>query len=713
MTPVSDDPVHKLMKKSKRKNRVSINLTLCKYEVVRKIARARGWKLITDEQDKNRIASCNLHWIDVPEFCDTFRRLQPYQKVNHFPGMSNVLARKSKLARSFERMKKLYPKDYDFCPKTWILPFDLRDFSLQFNQEGKSQKTFIIKPDHMCQGRGVYLTKQLQQLQTADIVVAQQYISKPLLLDNKKFDLRIYVLVTSCDPLRVYLFQDGLVRLCTADYVTPNGGNLDQRFMHLTNYAVNKHSSEFEMNQDNQQDGFGNKRSLRWFFKWLKEQYNVEQVEKLWDQIGDICLKAILAVQPVLAQEYRSAFAKYGQHRKSASSDLSAFSDDTKPDNQINRPRPQSASSVPQLELNESETGSSCFSVLGMDVLVDEGLKPWLLEVNHLPSFGCDSPLDWNVKERLISQVFDVLGVSPDDQKSWERQKMKSSRTRLYGTQSDTLLNDRNPRDSTASDLTECLNQDVERSDDNRCLTHMQLRSALMEYYEQVNPERLSDVDMIVDKFHGRQDALNASLVDKYGHGIQELKQRPASSTSSRSSSSSHRRRKDANACKQIPLIDFVQLYPSSSIARNEKFQEILEMAEKGVKEQQMRFVEPLQHRRNEDGSHSLPPLRGAKNQGRDCFGIVGTDKARCLALSDREKKPSISPHPEQVATAHRMMLGYSSQLLDIRPPTPPSNVAKPQRETVNYGLQYRERLAIVKLKPTLTMAQVTFGSFD
>lgn len=701
-----------MAKKPKRNTKISINLTLCKYEVVRKIARARGWKLITDEQDKNRIASCNLHWIDVPEFCDTFRRLQPYQKVNHFPGMSNVLARKSKLARNFERMKKLYPKDYDFCPKTWILPFDFRDFSLQFNTEGKSQKTFIIKPDHMCQGRGVFLTKQLHQLQTADIVVAQQYISKPLLIDNKKFDLRIYVLVTSCDPLRVYLFQDGLVRLCTAEYVAPNVGNIDQRFMHLTNYAVNKHSSDFEMNQDNQQDGSGSKRSLRWFFKWLKQQYDAEWVDHLWDQIGDICLKALLAVQPLLAQEYRSAFAKYGRHHKSASSDVSAYCENATPEDQTNRPRPQSASRVSQLGSHEVENGSSCFAILGMDVLVDEALKPWLLEVNHLPSFGCDSPLDWDIKERLISQVFDVLGVSPDDQKSWERKKARSSRTRLYGAQPGTFPGDLSPSHSTG-DLNECLNQDVERASESRLLTQVQLHSALKDYYEQVNPERLSDVDMIVDKFHGRQHALNASLVDKYGHGIQELRQRPVSSTSSRSSSSSQRRKNYEKARKSTPLVDFVQLYPSSSVTRNEKYQEILEMAEKGVKEQQMRFVEPLQHRRNEDGSTTLPPLRGAKNQGRDCFGIVGTDKARWLALSDREKKPSLSPNPEQVAAAHRMMLGHSSQLLDIRPPTPISNIAKPQRETVDYGMQYRERLAIVKLKPTLTMAQVTFGSFD
>ena len=51
--------------------------------------------------------------------------------------------------------------------------------------------------------------------------------------------MRIYVLVTSVDPLRVFLYHDGLIRICTTPYVEPNGKNLDDLTMHLTNYAIN------------------------------------------------------------------------------------------------------------------------------------------------------------------------------------------------------------------------------------------------------------------------------------------------------------------------------------------------------------------------------------------------------------------------------------------------------------------------------------------
>jgi len=56
--------------------------------------------------------------------------------------------------------------------------------------------------------------------------VVQEYIEKPLLMDGYKFDLRIYVLVTSCDPLRVFLFNDGLVRLSTEKYLSPHESNV-------------------------------------------------------------------------------------------------------------------------------------------------------------------------------------------------------------------------------------------------------------------------------------------------------------------------------------------------------------------------------------------------------------------------------------------------------------------------------------------------------
>ena len=73
--------------------------------------------------------------------------------------------------------------------------------------------------------------------------MVSEYIKNPLLINDLKFDLRIYVAITSVNPLRIYVFEEGLARFATEKY---NGGNQDttNMFIHLTNYSINKKNTE-------------------------------------------------------------------------------------------------------------------------------------------------------------------------------------------------------------------------------------------------------------------------------------------------------------------------------------------------------------------------------------------------------------------------------------------------------------------------------------
>jgi hypothetical protein len=59
------------------------------------------------------------------------------------------------------------------------------------------------------------------------------------LIKGKKFDMRMYVVVTSYHPLRVYLYEEGLARFATEDY-SNDPRILRNKFVHLTNFSVNK-----------------------------------------------------------------------------------------------------------------------------------------------------------------------------------------------------------------------------------------------------------------------------------------------------------------------------------------------------------------------------------------------------------------------------------------------------------------------------------------
>lgn len=50
----------------------------------------------------------------------------------------------------------------------------------------------------------------------------QRYIDNPFLIDKKKFDARLYVLIRGIDPIEAYLYDEGLARLCTHNYRKPD-----------------------------------------------------------------------------------------------------------------------------------------------------------------------------------------------------------------------------------------------------------------------------------------------------------------------------------------------------------------------------------------------------------------------------------------------------------------------------------------------------------
>ena len=75
----------------------------------------------------------------------------------------------------------------------------------------------------MCQGKGIYLTRRFEDvdLKSGDQQVAQRYMHKPYLIDDLKFDLRVYCLVYGVEPLRVFMFKEGIARFATETYTGP------------------------------------------------------------------------------------------------------------------------------------------------------------------------------------------------------------------------------------------------------------------------------------------------------------------------------------------------------------------------------------------------------------------------------------------------------------------------------------------------------------
>ncbi|KAG8460194.1 hypothetical protein KFE25_004442 [Diacronema lutheri] len=294
------------------------------------------------------------------------RRLRPHQRINHFPG-SYGIGRKDYLWKNFSRMQREHPAEYNFCAKTYLLPADRELFERDF----KEGELYIVKPPASAEGRGIRMLSRREELPSADrAAIVQRYVADPLLIDGTKFDLRIYVAVTSFDPLRVYVYEEGLGRFATAPYsADASRANLRNRFAHLTNYALNKRSAQFVKNTDADADAEGSKWSLSAIWRRLAAQgVDVPSVKA---RIHEIAVKAMLAVEPSVVGK------------------LNAWCH--------NRATP--------------------FELFGLDILLDASHKPWLIEVNVACSLSSSSPLDKRVKHALMTDLFHLVGVVPSTRK--------------------------------------------------------------------------------------------------------------------------------------------------------------------------------------------------------------------------------------------------------------------------------------------------------
>ncbi|XP_026210875.1 tubulin polyglutamylase TTLL5 isoform X2 [Anabas testudineus] len=305
----------------------------------------------------------NLMWTGSHLKPYILRSLQDFQKVNHFP-RSYELTRKDRLYKNIQRMQQTHGfKNFHIVPQTFVLPSEYQEFCNCF---AKDKGPWIIKPVASSRGRGIYLVSNPNQISMDENILVSRYINNPLLIDEFKFDVRLYVLVTSYDPLLIYVYEEGLARFATVKY-DRTSKNIKNTFMHLTNYSVNKKSSDYVSCDDPEVEDYGNKWSMSALLRYLKQEG--KDTTMLMRQVEDLIIKTLLSAELQIA----AACKMFVPHK------------------------------------------TNCFELYGFDVLIDSNLKPWLLEVNLSPSLACDAPLDLKIKASMIADMFSLVGFVCQD----------------------------------------------------------------------------------------------------------------------------------------------------------------------------------------------------------------------------------------------------------------------------------------------------------
>ena len=222
---------------------------------------------------------------------------------------------------------------------------------------------WIMKPVGLSRGRGIRVISDIGQVRYSEDMVIQRYISNPMLLDGYKFDLRVYVLVTSFAPLEAFVYRRGYARLSSRPF-NLEARDLSDRFIHLTNAAVQRQNegaaSTLEcLRGASASDAGGTKCSLEYL--WRRLAANGVDTAAVWSGVCDVVVKSLVCADDVVPHQPNS------------------------------------------------------FELFGYDVLIDDALRPWLIEVNSSPSMETDCAFDAATKAELVRDTIALVDPLPFD----------------------------------------------------------------------------------------------------------------------------------------------------------------------------------------------------------------------------------------------------------------------------------------------------------
>lgn len=273
----------------------------------------------------------------------------------------------------FLNLKKFYEKIggnvFDVVPVTFHITgkdnslLELEKFFKQNLNNGEN--LWIVKPgENSNRGNGIFICNNFEEILGAikstsakRTYIVQKYIENPFLIKQRKFDIRCFVLITTINGvMQGYFYTEGYIRTSSKIFSLQR----NSKFIHLTNDAIQKQSEEYGKFESN------NKISFAEFEKYLSTSY--PKAVNFKDIVNDI--------RKIVAETIQATGPKLDPNRR-----------------------------------------MNCFEVFGYDFLLDESLKPWLLEVNTNPCLELASShltrIIPNMIENALRIAVDPLFLEP------------------------------------------------------------------------------------------------------------------------------------------------------------------------------------------------------------------------------------------------------------------------------------------------------------
>lgn len=296
-----------------------------------------------------------------------FHRFKDIAIINKFQKKYSFLNtvefyHKDILYKNYIAMKKIFNDDYNYMSETYCYPEDQNQIYIKFNNYSLDiNNLWLVKPVARSVGAGIhFFTSLKEEMNNGRLFLITKFISNLDLIDNKKYDLRLYVLISGLKPLRIYLYKKGLVRRASSAF-NISIEEIQNRYMFLTNTGINQKNEKYIFPHESN-DSNANIWNLDTYKRYLRSK-NVDY-DVIHEKIKDIAIKSIISFQEKL------------------------------------------------LFRNKNIDDRNVYTIIGIDILITDKFEPILLETNNKPSLSINNLIDEPIKTNLFADTLNIVGIS-------------------------------------------------------------------------------------------------------------------------------------------------------------------------------------------------------------------------------------------------------------------------------------------------------------
>ena len=290
-----------------------------------------------------------------------------YQKINRFYNYNEYVS-KSLLYINYKPFHDKFPDDYNYMLETYSYPKEKQEIIEKFSKYSlkNDNDVWMIKPTMGSLGLKISILTNYSDIKLKNYLITK-YLYNPHLIKGYKYDLRFHGLVSTIKPLKLYLYNEGLVRLASEKY-NFSVSDPHNKYSFLTNLFINKKNKKqfiYPKNMKNMEDS--NLWNLDTFQKYCAR--NNINYEKLYSEVGDIFIKMMITVREKIIDNIEKTNLQY----------------------------------------------SNFYHLIGFDIILDENLKPYLLETNRRCGFRNDNDAEKYYTYNIIADTLNIIGLRPKD----------------------------------------------------------------------------------------------------------------------------------------------------------------------------------------------------------------------------------------------------------------------------------------------------------